>query len=153
MFLFLTCIYRWGSMFTVKINEIKSFVRADANDVRNVEKCGIESSFIYQEWYAPLNRSVHFVLYNPSKSGAYDRVPSNIPFFLSEKSGWYTYLDIFSQVGLKSGVWKVASFLSSCIPGLIYSPQSYMINILLSSMIQTRVIKPQSVLQRAVRPE
>ena len=41
-----------------------------------------------------------------------------------------TCVNIFSQVGLKSGVWKTASFLSSCIRGFFYSPQSYMINVL-----------------------
>ena len=39
-------------------------------------------------------------------------------------------LIFFSQMGLKSGVWKTASFLSSCIPGFLYSPRSYMINVL-----------------------
>ena len=39
-------------------------------------------------------------------------------------------LIFFSQVGLKSGVWKTASFLSSCIRGFFYSPRSYMINVL-----------------------
>ena len=33
-----------------------------ANDVGNVEKCDITSSFKYEEFYAPLNGSVHFLL-------------------------------------------------------------------------------------------
>ena len=44
-------------------------------------------------------------------------LPLNIPFL--EKSVWLTYLDIFSHVGLKSGMWKTASLLSSCIPGFL----------------------------------
>ena len=55
-------------------------------------------------------------------------------FHFSEKSVWSTCLVLFfvffSQVGLKSGVWKTVSRLSSCIPGFFYSPRSYMIIVL-----------------------
>ena len=47
-----------------------------------------------------------------------------------DKSSWLTCVDIFSQVGLKSGVWKSAYLLSSCIHGFFFSPRSYMINVL-----------------------
>ena len=45
-----------------------------------------------------------------------------------ERFSWLTCVDIFSQVGLKSSVWNTASFLTFCIRGFFYSPQSYMIN-------------------------
>ena len=48
----------------------------------------------------------------------------------SEKSVWTSCLVIFSQMGVKSGVWKTASILSSGIPGFLYSPRSYMMNVL-----------------------
>ena len=51
-------------------------------------------------------------------------------FHFYERFSLLTYIDIFSQVGLKSGVWKTASFLTLCIRGFFYSPQSYMINVL-----------------------
>ena len=50
-------------------------------------------------------------------------------FHFSEKSVWSTCLDIFSQVGVKSGVSKTASILSSRIAGFFYSPRSYMMNV------------------------
>ena len=36
----------------------------------------------------------------------------------------------FLQVGLKSVVWKTASFLSSYSPRFFYNPPSYIINLL-----------------------
>ena len=52
-------------------------------------------------------------------------------FHFSEEFVWSTYFDIFSQVVLKSGVWKTVSFLiSSCFTGFFYFPRSYMINVL-----------------------
>ena len=42
-------------------------------------------------------------------------------FHFSKKSVWSTCLVIFILVGTKVGVWKTASFLSSCIPGIFYS--------------------------------
>ena len=45
-------------------------------------------------------------------------------FHFSEKSMLSTYLDIFQQVRPKSGVWKIAYFISSCIPGIFYNPRS-----------------------------
>ena len=51
-------------------------------------------------------------------------------YHCSEKSVWSSCLVIFSQMGVKSGVWKTASILCSGIPGFLYSPRSYMMNVL-----------------------
>ena len=55
-------------------------------------------------------KSVYFMLLNPSKLALYGYPQI---FHFSENSVLSTYLDIL--VGLKSGVWKTASILSSCI--------------------------------------
>ena len=51
------------------------------------------------------------------------------PIFMGDFHGLHVLI-FFSQVGLKSGVWKTASFITFCILGFFYSSQSYMLNVL-----------------------
>ena len=68
---------------------------------------------------------------NHSKSALLAFTPTGYAqmFHCSEKSVWSSCLIIFSQMGVKSGVWKTASILFSGIPGFLYSPRSYMNNV------------------------
>ena len=48
---------------------------------------------------------------------------TNVPFF--EEICVVNLSCFYFTSGTKVGVWKTASFLSSCIPGFFYSPRSY----------------------------
>ena len=53
---------------------------------------------------------------------------SKIPFF--ERFSWLTCVDIFFSSGTKVRCVENSVFLTFCIRGFFYSPQSYMINVL-----------------------
>ena len=70
-------------------------------------------------------------------------VRSNVPFFRKICVVKLSCYFFFSHVGLKSDVWKTASFLSSCIPVYFYSPRSYMMNVLPSNTARGATTRSQ----------